>query len=126
MIAESLGRSLKVRFVLAGFTQESGVRVFAFEKIAEGQTRTKCSVRADLALSRRYNIRMQELPLLCRLFLERHGTEDDRCAFTFTEQEMSICARESAAKARLPSFKKRPPVNAPGEDAGAVPPFRVP
>lgn len=126
MIAESLGRSLKLRFVFAGFTQESGVRVFAFEKIAEDQTRTKYSVRADLALSRRYDIRMQELPLLCRVFLERQGAEEDRRAFTLTEQEMSIWAKESAAKLRFPSFKKRPPVNPPGEGAGAVPSFRVP
>ena len=67
------------------------------------------SVRADLALSRKYGIRMQELPLLCRVLLERRTTEDDTRSFTFMEQEMSICAKESAANHRLPSFKKRLP-----------------
>ena len=98
---------MNVRFILTGFTQESGVRVFAFEKIADDQTRTKYSVRADLALSRKYDIRMQELPLLCRGLLERRGTEDDTHAFTFTEQEMSLRSKESAAIAALRSRKPR-------------------
>jgi len=116
-----------MRFILTGFTQESGVRVFAFEKISEDNTRTQYSVRADLALSRRYDIRMQELPLLCRVLLERRGTEEDNThAFIFTEQEMSSCAKESAANRRVSSFKKRPPTNAPRENAAAVPQFRAP
>jgi hypothetical protein len=100
---------MNTRFLLTGFTQESEVRVFAFEKIAEDQTRTKYSVRANLALSRKYDIRMQELPLLCRALLERRGTEDGTHAFTFTEQEMSLRSKESAAipAARLRSRKHR-------------------
>jgi hypothetical protein len=101
---------MNTRFILTGFTQESGVRVFAFEKIAEDQTRMKYSVRADLSLSRKYDIRIQELPLLCRALLERRGTEDGTHSLTFTEQDMSLRAKESAAiaAARLRSRKARP------------------
>jgi hypothetical protein len=109
MIAERFTEEMNMRFILTGFTQESGVRVFAFERIAEDQTRMKYSVRADLALSRKYDIRTQELPLLCRDLLERRGTEDGTHALTFTEQDMSLRAKESAAiaAARLRSRKHR-------------------
>lgn len=60
-----------MQFVLVGFTQDAGFRVFAFEGIGEDRTRTKFTVRADLALIRGYEIRVQELPLLCRGLLER-------------------------------------------------------
>ena len=42
-----------MQFILTGFTQDMGFRVFAFERLADDRTRTKCSVRADLALIRR-------------------------------------------------------------------------
>jgi hypothetical protein len=64
-------RAFKMQFVLVGFTQDAGFRVFAFEGIGEDRTRTKFTVRADLALIRGYEIRVQELPLLCRGLLER-------------------------------------------------------
>ena len=125
MMAERFVGKMNVRFILTGFTQESGVRVFAFEKVAEDHTRTNYSVRADLALSRRYDIRMQELPLLCRALLERRGTEqDDTHAFIFTEQEMSLCWKESAANRRAPSRKTAN--ERPGENAGFLPQFREP
>ena len=55
-------------FILKGFTQEMGIRVFAFERVGEDHTRTEYTISADLALTRRYDIRVQDLPLLCRLF----------------------------------------------------------
>jgi hypothetical protein len=64
-------RAFKMQFVLVGFTQDAGFRVFAFEGIGEDRMRTKFTVRADLALIRGYEIRVQELPLLCRGLLER-------------------------------------------------------
>jgi len=96
-------------FILKGFTEDMGFRVFAFEKVAQDQTRTEYTVRADLALTRRYDIRMQELPLLCRLLLERRETVDETHTLTFTEAEMSIHAKECAAVRRPPAFKKKVP-----------------
>ena len=46
------GRSAKMQFVLTGFTQDLGCRVFAFEGIAVDRMRTPFTVRADLALIR--------------------------------------------------------------------------
>ena len=73
-----------------GIHARNGVPGFRiFEKVGEDQTRTEYTVSADLALTRKYDIRIQELPLLCRLFLERHETADDTRTFIFLEGEMS-------------------------------------
>ena len=87
-----------MRFILTGFTQDTGFRVFTFEGVGPDQTRTGFSVGADLALSRRYGIRMQELPLLCREFLERCSEGEQARTFTFTEAEMLVYAKRCAAE----------------------------
>ena len=96
-----------MRFILKGFTQEIGFRVFEFEKVDEDQTRTEYTVSADLALTRRYDIRIQDLPLLCRLFLERHEASDDTRSFIFTEGEMSSHAMKCKTAADAASLKRR-------------------
>lgn len=68
---ETLVENPKMQFILRGFSQVVALRVFAFEGIAADRTRALFTVSADLALARRYRIRLQELPLLCRSVLER-------------------------------------------------------
>ena len=96
-----------MRFILKGFTQEMGFRVFEFVKVGEDQTRTEYTISADLALTRRYDIRIQDLPLLCRLSLERHEASDDTRSFIFTEGEMSCHATKCKAAAEAASLKRR-------------------
>jgi hypothetical protein len=86
-----------MQFILTGFTQDLGCRVFAFEGIALDRIRTAFTVRADLALIRRYGIQIQELPLLCRTLLERRDEASEAQALTFTEEEMRTCATARAA-----------------------------
>lgn len=96
-----------MQFVLTGFTQNSGFRVFAFEGIGEDRTRTKFTVQADLGLSLRYGIRLQELPLLCRALLDEGGGIH---TVTFTEDQMRACSEERAlAREAAAAKKKRPP-----------------
>jgi hypothetical protein len=113
-----------MQFVLVGFTQEEGFRVFAFEGIGEDRSRTKFTVRADLALIRGYEIRVQELPLLCRALLERvtqvttevatevSGEEPapQERTWIYTEEEMrlhaSSCAEVRDAAQRKKSMRK--------------------
>jgi len=59
-----------MQFLLTGFREDLGFRVFAFQGVAADNTRSAFWVRADIALIRRYGIRVQELPLLCRGLLE--------------------------------------------------------
>jgi hypothetical protein len=112
-------RAFKMQFVLVGFTQDAGFRVFAFEGIAEDRTRTKFTVRADLALIRGYEIRVQELPLLCRALLERvtqvttteaAGQEplvqEREHSWTYTEEDMRLHAT-GCAEARDVAQRKK-------------------
>ena len=121
-----------MQFILTGFTQETGFRVFAFEGVVVGQIRTVFTVRADLALSRRYGIAMQDLPLLCRSLLDRQdesgpreaesGERDSlpKHALTFSEDEMRAWADKRAADRALAALKKKTPRRPVVENAGAA------
>jgi hypothetical protein len=114
-----------MQFILTGFTQDTGFRVFAFEGVAIGQIRTVFTVRADLALSRRYGIAMQELPLLCRSLLDRQGeggeqNVSEKHALTFTEEQMRACADKRAADRALAALKRKAPRRPVVENAGAA------
>ena len=108
-----------MQFILTGFTQEMGFRVFAFERMGEDRIRTRWTVRADLALIRRYGIRLQELPLMCRGLLERGDDSEKTPAMTFTEEEMRACASERATAKEVAAHKRktRRPT---GENGGAA------
>ena len=108
-----------MQYMLSGFTHTLGFRVFTFEGIGEDRTRTEYSVKADLGLIRRYGIRVQELPLLCRGILERRDEGEEHRTFTYTEADMGLhaddCAtRDAAAK------KRRAPRKQPTESVGAA------
>ena len=96
-----------MQYLLTGFTQDSGFRTFAFEGVAADRARSAFSVRADLALARKHGIQMQELPLLCRVVLERRNEGDDRHTFAFTEEDMTLHA--SLVRAALELHKKKAP-----------------
>jgi len=103
-----------MQFVLTGFTQDKGFRVFAFEGIGTGQLRVAFTVRADLDLTRRYGIRLQDLPLICREVLEHRTEGEQQRALTFTEDAMRIransiaAARDEAAQHRKPARRPSP------------------
>jgi hypothetical protein len=115
-------RAFKMQFVLVGFTQDAGFRVFAFEGIGVDRMRTKFTVRADLALIRGYEIRVQELPLLCRGLLERvtqiasevadqePAAQEREHSWVYTEEEMrlhaSTCTEARDAAQRKKSMRK--------------------
>ena len=100
-------RAMAVQYVLAGFTQDTGFRIFAFERVADDWVRTSYSVSADLALARKHGIRVQELPLLCRGVLERRSEGDDQRAFTFTEGDMTLHA--NLVSAEIEAQKRKAP-----------------
>jgi hypothetical protein len=109
----------KLQFILVGFKEDTGSRVFVFDGVAGDRTRSHFTVRADLAMSRRYGIRLQELPLLCREILERCPDGETRRAFTYTEADMREFAdgRESAREAAL--LRKKAPRRPAGDQAGS-------
>ena len=116
-----------MQFTLTGFTQEAGCRVFAYEGVGEDRIRIKFTVRADLALSRKYGIRLQELPLMCLGILERSSETDEASVvaggaappiahrtLTFTEEAMIlyadeiVAARDAAALKRSSNRRQQP------------------
>lgn len=58
-------------------------------------------------MSRRYGIRIQELPLLCRSLLDRRHIEDSTRAFIYTEAEMCAWASERAAASEEAARKRK-------------------
>jgi hypothetical protein len=95
-----------MQFILTGFTQSTGFRVFAFERIGADRTRTPFTVRTDLELIRKYGLRGQELPLLCRALLERHDEAEEERTWIYTEDEMRLYASNCAAERDAAQKKK--------------------
>ena len=113
-------------FILTGFRQDMGFRVFAFERKETDNSRMEFTVKADLALIRRYDIRVQELPLLCRGFLERREADvtipayKDSRTLTYSEDEMRACASIRTAAKNEAARKRKPPKRPIGENPGSA------
>jgi len=96
-----------MQYVLTGFTNDMGFRVFAFDGVGDDRVRTEYLVRADLTLVRKYGIKLQELPLLCRGILEQRLLGSHQRTFTYTEDEMSIHAdARTVAAEKLKAARK--------------------
>jgi hypothetical protein len=104
----------QMQFTLTGFTPRAGFRVFAFQGVAQDQSRSEFTVSADLSLTRNYGILVQELPLLCRELLEQRSEAGgtDR-ALILTEDDMRLRAdhraSDKAEADRRKSLRKTPP-----------------
>ena len=114
-----------IHYILTGFTQEMGFRVFAYEGTgADKKIRIRFTVRADLALIRKYGIRIQELPLMCLEILERREACDEAAeialerALTFTEDQMSRHSQESIAARDAAALKRKAPRRQPARVPG--------
>lgn len=98
----------KAQFLLTGFTQTAGIRIYAFEGTIDAR-RISYTVEVNLALIPGYGIRIQDLPLLCREILEQHEDPVESSAFVFTEAHMRGHADKLAfARAEAESRKKQP------------------
>ena len=113
-------KSAKMQFILTGFTQDLGCRVFAFEGVAVDRMRTAFTVRADMALARRYNIAIQELPLLCLSLLERRDEATETQALIFSEEEMRAFADARTAAKDEAAHRRKPPRRPSTEALGAA------
>ncbi len=87
-----------MHYVFVGFTPETGSRVFRFERVGGDMSRTGFTVRADLALTRRYGIQMQDLPLLCNTLLSALEDNEERRDFTYGEEAMRRLADDKTAE----------------------------
>ena len=85
----------KTLFLLTGFTQAAGIRIYAFEGRIDAR-RIDYTVEVDLALIPGYGIRIQDLPLLCRELLQQRAQPDEISSVVFTEQQMRSYAEKLA------------------------------
>lgn len=96
------------RYLLTGFTQIAGIRVYAFEGRVDAR-RIDYTVEVNLALIPGYGIRIQDLPPLCRDLLQKWAERDETSAFVLTEQSMRAHAEELArARSDVEHRKKQP------------------
>jgi hypothetical protein len=109
-----------MQFILTGFTQDTAFRVFQFDFVGAAQPRTQFTVRADLGLIRRYGIRLQDLPLLCRGVLEGREETGEARAFTFTEEKMDLHMKDAAAAKEIAAQRKKPARRPMNENLGAA------
>ena len=85
-------------FSLTGFSQTTNVRRYTFQGVTDDQTRQEVTVGVDLNLARQYGISLQELPLLCRRFLEEQSSAGKIDSLTFSELEMlGVASRREEA-----------------------------
>lgn len=117
--ARKMGSRNIMRFILTGFKQDLGFRVFGFEGVKADGTRAQYTVRADLGLIRKYGISVQELPLLCRALLDRCSDNDDNRGLIFGEDDMQHRARECAL-ARETAAARKPPRRPPSAKLGTA------
>ncbi len=81
------------------------MRHYAFQGIASDRTRTEFIVGTDLQLIRKYQIAVQELPLLCRRLLEEHMLSDPQTTVFFTEEDMRLFAKNRAEAKELAAHR---------------------
>jgi hypothetical protein len=108
----------KPQFILRGFRQTGGIRIYAFEGIGDGH-RADYTVEVDLALIPGYGIRIQDLPLLCRELLQQRVEPDEISAVTFTEQDMRSHAERRATEREEAEHRKKPPRRPANANPGA-------
>ncbi len=77
-----------MEYVFTGFKQVEAIRHYGFEGIGADRSRTKYNVQADVALLRKYAIALQDVPLLCRRFLQEREGNDDLVSVMMSEDSM--------------------------------------
>lgn len=95
-----------MEYQFTGFTHNGEFREFAFNGVDDDRNKTPYKVIADLGLSRRYNIAVQELPLLCRRLLEQMPEGSCSQTLTFTEADMKVLVTLRTATQKQNIHKK--------------------
>ena len=119
MIASSTERKIEAatpQFLLTGFSQAAGIRIYAFERRIDAK-RIDYTVEVDLALIPGFGIRIQDLPLLCRELLQQRSQPDETSSVVFTEQRMRSHAEKLAVAREEAEHRKRQPRHLASADA---------
>ena len=85
-----------MEYLLDHYQQIAALRVFTFDGVSPDRSRSRFTVSVDTALLGRYTISLQELPLLCRRFLEHQAIAGGSHTLTFAETDMADLAAQRA------------------------------
>jgi hypothetical protein len=103
-----------MEYLLESYRQTAGLRVFVFDGVSPDRSHAQFTVSVDIALLRGYTIGLQELPLLCRQFLEKRAIAGGSRTLTFAAADMAHLASERAEALhaiRQRKFNRRPGVS---------------
>ena len=95
-----------MEYVLTGVEQTENVRLYAFAEISNTLQRTPMTVAVDTALLRKYAIPLQELPLLCRHYVQERRGAGSGSHLTYGEPEMIQYATRRAESERATEERK--------------------
>jgi hypothetical protein len=109
-----------VSLIFTGFTQNENFREFVYQGMNTDHSRFEVTVRADLQLIRKYRIAVQELPLLCRSYVDANLANETGGTFTFGEPEMVAYASRRSAAAEEAAKRRKPPSRPPNRTAGSA------
>lgn len=76
-------------FIFKGFHDTDAIRQFVFECVKSDRSKQEVVVEADIGLARKYNILIQDLPLLCRGILEANQASGFPSLLTVSERQMT-------------------------------------
>jgi hypothetical protein len=94
-----------MEFKLLGFSEVGAVRRFVFKKAGD-PTDPPFTVIADLALVRKFNVPLQDLPSLCARLLEARVEHLPATTLFVTDADLSVVAEANSAAAKVIADKK--------------------
>lgn len=89
-----------MEYVLTGVERSGNIRLYGFAEFGSDFRQTEFSIAVDIDVVRKYGIPLQELPLLCRFFLEEQCAAGLDRNLTYDEAEMIKYTTRRADAAR--------------------------
>ena len=94
-----------MQYKLLGFSEIGAVRRFVFKKAGDPND-PPYMVIADVALARKFNVPLQDLPSLCARLLEAGGDSPEPRTLFVTDADLTVCAEANSAVAKEIADKK--------------------
>lgn len=104
-----------MEYHLEQFYESDSIRHFVFGCVRPDRSTATVIVRADTKVARKYEIRLQELPVLCRRLLDALPEGSFQPIITLTEEQMIVIQRTARAAAEKKPHRPPRPSQAAGQ-----------
>ena len=95
-----------MEYILTSVEQSQNIRLYAFTEIDTSANRAPMTVAVDMSLLRKYAIPLQELPLLCRHYVQQRRGAGSDSNLTYGEPEMVLYSTRRAESERATQERK--------------------